>query len=181
MFVEDFRAEYDRYRSLGERAIAQMSDTALNALPTPDANSAAMIARHVGGNLASRFTDFLTVDGEKPWRDRDSEFETRDYSRDDVQRVWRQGWAVLEEQLGRLTDDDLTRTVTIRHQPLTVHAALCRSLGHVSSHVGQLVLLGRMHAGADWQTLSIPKGKSGAYNQAAAAGAAQRDSAAKTG
>jgi hypothetical protein len=168
MLVDDFRTEYERHRSMGERAMAQMSDAALNALPTPDANSAAMIARHVGGNLASRFTDFLTSDGEKPWRDRDREFETVEYDRSDVERIWRDGWTVLEQQLAGLTDDDLARTITIRHQSLTVHAALCRSLAHVSSHVGQLVLLGRIHAGADWQTLSIPRGKSAAVNQAAA-------------
>jgi hypothetical protein len=174
MLVDDFRTEYERYRFLGERAMAQMSDAALNALPAPDANSAAMIARHVGSNLASRFTDFLTTDGEKPWRDRDGEFETREYGRGDVERVWRDGWTVLSEQLARLTDDDLPRTVTIRHQPLTVHAALSRSLSHMASHVGQLVLLGRIHAGSDWQTLSIPRGKSAAVNQAAAARAAKK-------
>ena len=169
MLVDDFRAEYARYRSMGERAMAQMSDAALNALPAPDANSAAMIARHVGGNLASRFTDFLTTDGEKPWRNRDDEFETRAHDRADVERAWRDGWAVVEQQLARLTDADLTRTVTIRHQSLTVHAALCRSLSHMASHIGQLVLLGRIHAGASWQTLSIPKGQSAAVNEAAAA------------
>ena len=163
MLISDFRTEFGRYRSLGERALAQMTDVALNALPEPEANSAAMIARHVGGNLVSRFTDFLTTDGEKPWRDRDREFDTRDYARDEVLEYWSRGWTILEQELDRLTDADLERAVSIRRQALTVHAALARSLAHVSYHVGQLVLLGRMHAGATWQNLSIPKGKSAAY------------------
>jgi uncharacterized damage-inducible protein DinB len=163
MLVLDFRTELRRYRSLGERAIAQLSDDALNALPEPDANSAAMIARHVGGNLVSRFTDFLTTDGEKPWRDRDREFDTREYTRDEVMGYWKKGWSILEQQLDQLTDADLERAVTIRQQAMTVHAALARALAHVSYHVGQLVLLGRMHAGGAWQNLSIPKGQSAAY------------------
>jgi hypothetical protein len=162
MLVADFRTEYDRYRTLGERAIAQIPDGALNALPTPEANSAAMIVRHIGGNLVSRFTDFLTADGEKPWRDRDREFEAHEYSSAEVKRFWRDGFAALDEQLSKLTDADLSRTVTIRREPLTVHAALTRSLAHLSYHVGQLVLLGRMHAGAKWQCLSVPKGESAA-------------------
>jgi hypothetical protein len=165
MLVSDFVTEFNRYRTLGERALAQMSDSALNVLPEPEANSAAMIARHVGGNLASRFTDFLTTDGEKAWRERDREFDTRDYDRDEAMDYWNTGWAVLQRELALLGDADLDRTVTIRGQPMTVHAALARSLAHISYHVGQLVLLGRMHAGAAWQNLSIPKGQSAAFAQ----------------
>jgi hypothetical protein len=165
MLIADLRTELDRYRTLGERALAQIPDSALNALPTPDANSAAMIARHVSGNLLSRFTDFLTSDGEKPWRDRDREFEEHDYTRAEVDRFWRDGWTVLTQQLSALTDDDLTRTVMIRGEPHSVHRALARSLAHVAYHVGQLVLLGRMHAGAKWESLSIPKGQSAAANR----------------
>jgi hypothetical protein len=164
--IEDFSIEYRRYRALGERALAQMSDAALNHVPAPDGNSAAMIVRHLGGNLASRFTDFLTTDGEKPWRDRDAEFETRAYTRDEVEAWWRGGWDVLETQLAALADADLTRTVTIRGQPLSVHAALTRSAAHAAHHVGQLVLLARMTAEGPWHWLSIPKGESAAYNLA---------------
>jgi hypothetical protein len=166
MLIDDFRTEYKRYRALGERAMAQMPDDALNVLPGVDANSMAMIVRHMSGNFISRFTDFLTTDGEKPDRDRDREFDERSYTRAEMDALWARGWAVLEGQLQALQDADLDRTVTIRRQPLTVHAALSRSLAHVAYHVGQLVLLGRMHAGDGWQSLSIPRGQSEAYNQA---------------
>src|SRR3954471_8104605 len=120
--ISDFVDEYRRYRLIGEKAIAQVSDDALNALPQADANSIAMIVRHVGGKLASRFTGFLTEDGEKPWRERDAEFETRDYTRAEVQEWWARGWDVLERELGALGDGDLARAVRIRGQSLTVHA-----------------------------------------------------------
>src|SRR5438132_1453197 len=166
MLVDDFITEYNRYRALGEKSMAQIPDDALNALPEPESNSIAMIVRHISGNFASRFTDFLTADGEKPWRDRDREFETRRYTRTEVDELWRAGWTVVEDQLKQLRDADLEKTVTIRGQPLTVHAALSRSLAHVAYHVGQIVLLARVHVGAGWQSLSIPKGKSGDYNRA---------------
>ena len=166
MLIDDFRTEYKRYRALGERAMAQTPDDALNVLPGVEANSMAMIVRHVSGNFVSRFTDFLTTDGEKPDRDRDREFDERSYARAEMDVLWARGWAILEAQLQALQDADLDRTVTIRRQPLTVHAALSRSLAHVAYHVGQLVLLGRMHAGDGWQSLSIPRGQSEAYNQA---------------
>jgi hypothetical protein len=162
MFVEDFRGSFAQYRSLGERALAQMSETALNALPEADANSPAMIVRHICGNLTSRFTDFLTSNGEKPWRERDREFEAHEYTRADVERMWRDAFAIVDRELGRVTDDDLSRTVAIGSESMTVHAALTRSLTHFASHVGQLVLLGRMHAGSQWQWLTIPKAKASA-------------------
>ena len=166
MLIDDFRTEYKRYRALGERAMAQTPDDALNVLPGAEANSMAMIVRHVSGNFVSRFTDFLTTDGEKPDRDRDREFDERSYTRAEIDALWMRGWAVVEAQLQALTDADLERTVTIRRQPLTVHAALSRSLAHVAYHVGQLVLLARMHVGDGWQSLSIPKGQSEKYNRA---------------
>lgn len=156
--INDFIGEYTRYRLLAERALAQMPDDALNAVPVSDANSAAMIVFHMRGNLKSRFTDFLTTDGEKPWRARDGEFADRESSRDEIVAALRDGWAVLDRELALLTDADLASAVTIREQPLTVHAALCRSLAHVSYHVGQIVLLARMLASEPWRSLSIPKG-----------------------
>jgi hypothetical protein len=167
MFLPDFRTELDRYRLLGERAMAQVSDEALNTLPAPEANSIAMIVRHISGNLVSRFTDFLTTDGEKRDRHRDVEFETRPYSRAEVEEVWRRGWSVLERTLAGIDDGDLMATVTIRQQPMTVHSALSRALAHIAYHVGQLVLLARVYAGDQWQSLSIPKGQSETFNQAA--------------
>ncbi len=162
--INYFAAEYRRYRVIGERALSQIPDQALNHIPIQDANSAAMIVNHISGNLKSRFTDFLTADGEKPWRARDAEFENLSCTRADVDELWRSGWQVLESQLAALTDAHLTQTVTIRQQPLTVHEALCRSLAHVAYHVGQIVLLARMSVNAPWQWISIPKGASDAYN-----------------
>ncbi len=164
MFVKNFSDEYQRYRALGEKAMAQVSDEALNHVPVGDANSIAMLARHVGGNLVSRFTDFLTSDGEKPWRDRDGEFADGTFSRAEVENAWKTGFDLVTSELENLLDDDLTSTITIRGIELTVHEALCRSLAHVASHVGQIVLLARIAASSNWQTLSIPKGQSAAYN-----------------
>jgi uncharacterized damage-inducible protein DinB len=164
--IDDFRSEYRRYRVIADRALAQLPDAALNRVPAPDGNSAAMIVRHVSGNLSSRFTDFLTSDGEKPSRDRDGEFRERSYTRSEVDALWAHGWKVLERALDELTDAELSRTVTIRQQPLSVHAALCRSLAHMAYHVGQLVLLARMTATAEWKWISIPKHGSAAYNAA---------------
>jgi hypothetical protein len=164
--LNDFIDEYRRYRGLGERALAQTPDAALNHVTAPEGNSPAMIVRHVSGNFASRFTDFLTSDGEKPWRDRDQEFLERSYTRAEVDALWAEGWRVLEETLHGLQGGDLTRMVTIRGEPWSVHAALARSLAHVAYHVGQLVLLARQSADAPWQSLSIPRGASTAYNAA---------------
>jgi uncharacterized damage-inducible protein DinB len=164
MMRQDFIDEYKRYRLIGERALAQIPDAALNHVPAPDGNSAAMIVFHISGNLKSRFSDFLTTDGEKPWRARDEEFVDRTCSRAEVDALWAAGWGVLESTLATLTNADLAKTVTIRKQELTVHAALCRSLAHMSYHVGQIVLLARMTADQPWRSLSIPKGGSDAYN-----------------
>lgn len=165
MFVKDFADECTRYRAIGEKAMAQVSDEGLNRVLAPDGNSIAVIVRHIGGNLVSRFTDFLSSDGEKPSRDRDAEFADGVLTRDQVDAAWKTGWRVLESALANLTDDDLRRTVTIRGTGLTVHEALCRSVTHVASHVGQIVLLARIVASDDWKWISIPKGQSKTYNQ----------------
>jgi hypothetical protein len=164
MLIADFRSEYARYRQIAEKAMRQMPDVLLNRVPAPDANSAAMIVRHMSGNFVSRFTNFLTEDGEKPNRNRDAEFEERAYTRDEVEEQWAKGFAVLDDALAPLGDADLGRTVTIRGQPMTVHAALARSLAHLSYHVGQIVLLARIYASGPWASLSIPKGQSAQYN-----------------
>jgi uncharacterized damage-inducible protein DinB len=164
--IEDFRSEFARYRLLAEKALAQIPDSALDTVPAPDGNSAAMIVRHMSGNLVSRFTNFLTEDGEKPTRNRDDEFADRTYTRAEMDALWKTGWSVLEDTVASLRDEDLGRTVTIRQQPLSVHAALTRAVAHQAYHVGQLVLLARMMADNEWQSLSIPKGKSEQYNRA---------------
>lgn len=165
MLVKDFIGEYERYRLGAEKAMAQVSDEAMNRVVAPNGNSIAMLVRHMGGNLTSRFTDFLTTDGEKPWRNRDDEFADGVYSRAEVDEIWKKGWAVLGQALGQLTDADLERTVTIRGQSLTVHDALCRSLAHAAMHVGQIVLLARILATDEWKWITIPKGQSQQYNQ----------------
>jgi hypothetical protein len=163
--IKDFADEYRRYRAIGEKAIVQVSDEALNQALGPDNNSIAIIVRHISGNLISRFTDFLTSDGEKDWRDRDSEFGDVKYAKQEVDQMWARGWSVLEGQLTALKDEDLQKMVSIRGNPLTVHEALCRSLAHTSSHVGQIVLLAKILSGGNWKSISIPKGTSHEYNQ----------------
>lgn len=164
MFVQSFIDEFTRYRLLGEKAIAQASDGALNHVPVGDGNSIAMIARHVSGNLTSRFTDFLTTDGEKPSRDRDGEFTDGFWSRDEITSAWASAFDIVARELETLVEDDLTSTVTIRATPLTVHEALSRAIAHTAMHTGQIVLLAKIEAGDRWATLSIPRGQSAQYN-----------------
>ncbi|MEM1270421.1 MAG: DUF1572 family protein [Bacteroidota bacterium] len=160
-----FTSEFERYRRIGERSIGQVSDEALNWMPVPEGNSLGMIVRHLSGNLTSRFTDLLTTDGEKPWRNREAEFEERDYSRAEVEQLWGEGWSVLDTALQELTDEQLQDTVTIRGQAWTIQAALARSLAHLAHHVGQMVLIARIVQGDAWEWISIPRGCSEAYNQ----------------
>ncbi len=164
MIVEAVRDEMNRYHSLAIRALEQVDDESFFKVRSPGSNSLAVVVRHVGGNLKSRFTDFLTSDGEKPWRDRDSEFEPLG-TRAETLELWNLGWQVLRETLAELTDKDLGRIVTIRGQEWTVGGALLRSLAHVSYHVGQIVDTARAHAGLSWSSLSIPKGGSASYNR----------------
>jgi uncharacterized damage-inducible protein DinB len=163
--VESIRAEFSRYRGLAEAAIAQLDDADLVADTGEASNSIATICWHIAGNLRSRFTDFLTADGEKPWRKRDEEFERRMVTRDEVVARLYAGWTVLETALAGLTDDDLSRTITIRQQPMPVHEALHRSLAHTAYHVGQIVFMAKVRRGASWTSLSIPPGQSDAYNR----------------
>ena len=166
MFVQTFIGEYKRYRESAEKAVAQVHDDAdFNRILAPNGNSIAMLMRHIGGNLSSRFTDFLTSDGEKPWRKRDGEFVEGPFTRADVDEIWTAGWGVLMSEVGKLTDADMERTVTIRGQSLTVHEALARSMAHVAMHVGQIVLIARMVASDEWKWLTIPKGQSEQYNR----------------
>jgi uncharacterized damage-inducible protein DinB len=164
MFVKDFMGEYDRYRQLGEKAMAQVSDEGLNRVVAPDGNSIAMIVRHVHGNLVSRFTDFLTADGEKPSRDRDNEFAEGTFERSAIDAAWKHAFEIVVTELDRVHETDLTRTITIRGVELTVHEALCRSIAHTAYHVGQIVFLARIVATNEWESLSIPKGQSKQYN-----------------
>jgi len=165
MFVQSFVDEYERYRIVADKAIEQVpDDAALNRIVAPNGNSIAMLMRHVGGNLSSRFTDFGTADGEKPWRDRDGEFGEGPFTRAEAEKEWNAGWGALTTSLSKLTESDLTRTVMIRKLELTIHEALTRSVTHVAMHVGQIILLSRIVATDEWKWISIPKGQSKEYN-----------------
>lgn len=161
--IESITAEYRRYKQLGEGAFAQLTDPELSQAVSQDDNSVAMIVWHVAGNLKSRFTDFRTSDGEKPWRNRDEEFAERSVSRQQLLDKWEDGWRALFTALDALTDENLYDVITIRQQPLAIHQALHRSVAHTSYHVGQIVYLAKTFRGAAWRSLSIPKGASGAF------------------
>ena len=163
--IDSIRAEYLRYKALAESAIDQLKEDELSTQGPNGGNSIAVICWHISGNLQSRFTEFLTSDGEKPWREREEEFRARTVTREALLSKWDQGWEVLLGALATLTDEQLYLTVTIRGQSLYVHEALHRSLAHLSYHVGQIVYLAKSFRGKDWTYLSIPPGMSAAFNQ----------------
>jgi hypothetical protein len=154
--------EYGRYKRLGEGTFEQLTADQLAHVAAAEANSVVTLVWHISGNLKSRFTEFLTSDGEKSWRQRESEFDLRQVSHAELRRKWEEGWTVLFGTLGQLSDADLGRRVTIRGESLAVHEALHRSLAHTSSHVGQIVFLGKLLRGGEWRSLSIPRSGRGA-------------------
>lgn len=160
-FLADVALNLRKSKRLADDALAQVGDQQFSAPPDPGSNSLALIVKHVAGNQRSRWTDFLTSDGEKPDRDRDTEFELAgDDSRAALMARWEAGWRLLLDTVESLAPGDLQRTVTVRGEPHTVLQALDRQLVHYSHHVGQIVFLAKLWAGADWRTLSIPKGAS---------------------
>ena len=163
--MNPFAPEFRRYKRLLEEAVAQLPDEALFDRLGAGENSIADLWKHLAGNLHSRFGDFLTADGEKPWRDREAEFDAADLDRAGLERAWAEAWAVLEAQALALGEEDRDRSVHIRGVELSVEQALARSLAHLAYHVGQIVLLARHAAGPDWRFLSIPPGGTAAYNQ----------------
>jgi hypothetical protein len=162
--IKSIEAEFRRYKALAEGALVQVADPLLSSPGPSNGNSLATICWHVAGNLQSRFTEFLSSDGEKPWRRREEEFLARTVSREALLEKWAAGWEVLFATLATLSDADLPAAVTIRGQSLAVHEALHRSLAHVSYHVGQIVYLAHALSGPAWRYLSIPPGGSDAYN-----------------
>ena len=157
-FLDDCLVQLRKLKTQAERAIEQIDDEQFVALIDPDANSIALIVKHVAGSMRSRWTDFLTTDGEKPDRDRDSEFETQSGdSRAALLARWEDGWRRLLDAVSALRPQDLQKTVTIRGEPHTVVQAINRQMSHYSAHVGQIVLLAKHFAGPAWQTLSMPK------------------------
>ncbi len=156
---------FDYYKTLGEKAIAQISDEALYQMPDEKSNSISVIVKHLHGNMLSRWTDFLTTDGEKEWRDRDSEFEETIETRDEVMKQWNEGWACVFSALNTLHPEDFDKTVYIRNMGQTVLEAIMRQMAHYAYHIGQIVYLARLFNEGDWKTLTIPKGGSAAYNK----------------
>ena len=174
-YLEDAISLLQMYRQLAEGAMAQVDEEEFFRVSSPEANSIAIIARHVAGNLRSRWTEFLTSDGEKPWRNRDGEFELpADASRAAVMEDWNLGWAAVLGAIGALTEADLARTVAIRGEPHSVLQAINRALAHSASHAGQIVLLAKQCRGERWRTLSIARGQSAEYLRRVQTGAASQ-------
>jgi hypothetical protein len=163
--LEELEKEFRSYRRAAERALAQVDDAALFRTLDPETNNLAVLVQHMAGNLRSRFTDFLTTDGEKPDRHRDREFEIAPGAqRAGLMANWEDGWRILTEATAPLTDEDLTRTVVIRAEPHSVHRALIRSLAHMALHTGQVIQLAKHWVGPAWETLSIARGQSDQVN-----------------
>jgi hypothetical protein len=173
-FLEDALALFRFSNSLAERAIAQVTDEQLFVTLDDESNSIAVIVKHMAGNMRSRWTDFLTTDGEKPDRNRDSEFVDPPATRAELLALWEDGWNSLFAAMEPLTDADLARTITIRGEAHSVLQAINRQLGHMSYHVGQIVLLAKHFAGHQWQSLSVPRNKSAEFNRKVAAGEASQ-------
>jgi len=164
-YIQLAEREFRRAKALAEGAMAQITSEQFFAVPSEGDNSIAVIVKHVGSNLLSRWTDFLTSDGEKPGRNRDAEFELASPdTQQSIMQQWESGWAALFSAIGPLGDADLDRTVRIRGEPLTVLQAINRQLTHYSYHVGQIVYVAKHYAGGSWRSLSIPKGKSAEFN-----------------
>ncbi|MGB0065581.1 MAG: DUF1572 domain-containing protein [Terracidiphilus sp.] len=164
-FLEDALSLFRFSKSLAERAMAQVTDEQLYVTLDAEANSIALIMKHMAGNMRSRWTDFLTTDGEKPDRNRDSEFVDPPATRAELLALWEDGWGRLFAAIEPLTDADLARTITIRGEAHSVLQAINRQLGHVSYHVGQIVLLAKHFASDHWQSLSVPRNQSAEFNR----------------
>jgi len=161
--ISSIVGEFRRYKALGDAALAQLEDSELAVGDPKSRNSAAILVWHIGGNLRSRFTDFLTSDGEKPWRHRDEEFTARSVTRGELLEKWNGGWDALFGALEELSDANLQQTVAVRGQSFEVHDALHRALAHICYHVGQLVFLAKWFRGESWKNLSIPLRQSETY------------------
>ena len=169
-YLEEIRRQFRGYKRMGEGAIAQAKDAELFVTLDPEANSIAVIVKHLAGNMRSRFTDFLTTDGEKTDRHRDQEFEMNaGTARADLMRWWEEGWARVFSTIEALKPEDLLRTVTTREEPHTVMQAVGRQLAHYAYHIGQIVFLAKHFRSREWKSLSIPRGKSEEFNRTAVA------------
>lgn len=165
LFLDECLQTFREQKAMAEKAIGQVRDEKLHSSLDPETNSIAVIMKHMGGNMISRFTDFLTTDGEKPDRNRDGEFVDDFGTRAELLDYWERGWTCLFTTLSELVPEDLEKTVFIRGEPHSVVKALTRAVAHLGYHVGQIVMIARIQAGADWQVLTIPRGKSEEFNR----------------
>lgn len=163
-YLASVKKQFAYYKMLGDHTFAQLSDDHIFYQFNEESNSIAAIVKHLNGNMLSRWTDFLTTDGEKDWRQRDAEFENDLISKKDVINKWNEGWQCLFDALESLTNQDLTKEIYIRNQGHTVTEAINRQLAHYPYHVGQIVFLGKMLLNTKWKSLSIPKGNSKNFN-----------------
>ncbi len=163
-FLTGTRKLFQYYKGLGEKAIAQIDDEHVNWRPNEASNSIAIIVHHLTGNMLSRFTDFLTSDGEKTWRDREAEFEVGYKDKTEMLAAWEKGWSTLFAAIDQLKPEDLSKIIYIRNEGQSVMDALERQLAHYPSHVGQIIYIAKMVKANDFKSLSIPKGDSSAYN-----------------
>jgi hypothetical protein len=167
-YLEEARRQLRGYKRMGDGAMAQLRDDDFFLTLDPESNSVAILVKHLAGNMRSRFTDFLTSDGEKPDRFRDREFEVSGAStRADVMQWWEKGWACVLSAIEALKPDDVMRTVTIRGEPHTVLQAINRQIAHYAGHVGQIVFLAKHLRSTEWKTLSVPRGKSEEFKKVA--------------
>ena len=163
-YLESVKKQFEYYKMLGDKTFAQLNEAQLFWQFNEDSNSIAMIVKHLWGNMRSRWTDFLTSDGEKDWRKRDEEFANEVINKDELLAKWNEGWQCLFEAINPLTKADLAKEIYIRNQGHTVTEAINRQLAHYPYHVGQIVFLGKMLCNEKWQSLSIPKGSSKILN-----------------
>lgn len=173
-YLTDSLALFRHYKKLAERAMKQVSDEQLQIVLDPEMNSIAQTVKHMTGNMRSRWTDFLNTDGEKPDRRRDSEFVDPPATRESVLARWEEGWQTLFQALEPLTDADLSRTVFIRGEAHSVMQAINRQIAHYAYHCGQIVLLAKHFRSEEWQSLSVPRNKSGEFNERVLAGKASQ-------
>ncbi|RIA09566.1 uncharacterized protein DUF1572 [Flavobacteriaceae bacterium MAR_2010_72] len=164
-YLQSIVKQFQYYNSLGDQTMANLNFADLQKEFAPDSNSISIIVKHMSGNMSSRWTNFLTEDGEKPWRHRDTEFEDTFTSKDELISAWEKGWDCVFNAIETLEYNDLERIVYIRNQGHTVTEAINRQLAHYAYHIGQIVFLGKLIKGTEWQSLSIPKGQSENYNQ----------------
>jgi len=164
-YLESAKKEFGYYKLLGEKTFSQLTDEQMFIEANSESNSIATIVKHLRGNMLSRWTDFLTTDGEKEWRKRDEEFENDISTREELLQKWQEGWSCLFKALDSISDDDLSRVIYIRNQGHTILEAINRQLSHYPYHIGQIVFIGKILSDKNWNSLSIPKGGSKEYNR----------------